>query len=202
MNGRLTHLVELENGKSTDDGRGRNERGDDFSGDLLRLVLVGSGDAVVGRPQVGGSVDEVDVEVGVVVLLEVDRGKSVASERRRRRERLDDLGSTGRIWTSRKKKVEQSSVLIRIARLIERFTFLVVGNRLSVVDLDLDTLLGNKGGNLDGLENLLEDGGVALALEAVVESVKVGGGNDVLEVSGLRIQSIACQPLVNRTARV
>lgn len=91
-------------------------------------------------------------------------------------------------------------MLIRIARLAGELTLLVVGNRLSVVDLDLDTLLGNESGNLDGLENLLEDGGVALAFEAVVESVKVGGGDDVLEVSGLRIQRVACQPLVNWTA--
>eukprot|EP00964_Phaeocystis_antarctica_P140732 scaffold105616_cov34-Phaeocystis_antarctica.AAC.1 len=61
-----------------DHGRGGGDGGDDLAGDLLGLVPVGLADLVVARAQVGAGRDEVDVVVGVVVLLELGRHHPVA----------------------------------------------------------------------------------------------------------------------------
>lgn len=185
--GFASHLVKLEDSQTADDRGSRDERRNDFARNLLRLVLVGRGDAIVDRAQVRGRVDEGNVEVGVVVLLKVDRCQTVAGKRGRRGQGLDDLlgvgglckkgiqgqieASDGRFGTRRKAASER--------------TVFVVGDRLGIVDLDLDTLLGNKGRDFDGAEHFLEDGRVALALEAIVEGMQVGSGHNVLKVSRL-----------------
>lgn len=84
-------LVEFEANETRCERSRRRDGRDDLAGDLLRLVSVGRGDAVVERPEVGGRGNEVDVEIRVVVLLKIDRVKPVAGERRGRRKRLGDL---------------------------------------------------------------------------------------------------------------
>ena len=59
------------------------------------------------------------------------------------------------------------------------------GSGVVLVDLNLDTALGDELGNLKVLKRLAEDGRVTLALEAIVESVKVGRRDEVLKVERL-----------------
>ena len=67
----LDYLVQLEADQTANCGRGGGDGGNDLAGDQFTLVVVRGFDAVVGCTQVGRSYDEVHVEVGVIVLLEV-----------------------------------------------------------------------------------------------------------------------------------
>ena len=55
-------LVQLEADEAGGHRGGRGDGGDDLAGDALGLMPVGLGNLVVGRAQVGGGRDEVDVE--------------------------------------------------------------------------------------------------------------------------------------------
>lgn len=70
-------------------------------------------------------------------------------------------------------------------------------DRVVIADLDLDTALGGELGNAHRVEHALEHGGVALALETVVESVQVGSSNHVVEIGRLHtsVFSESDQPL-------
>jgi hypothetical protein len=57
----------------------------------------------------------------------------------------------------------------------------LVCNGLVLVDLNLDTLFRLELGHFDLGKDLLEELGVTLALQAVVECVKVSGSDNVVE---------------------
>ena len=76
-----THLVQLEAHQPSDDGRGRRDSRNDLARDLLRVMSACGLDAVVERTQVSSGGDEVDVVVGVIILLELDGRQAVACER-------------------------------------------------------------------------------------------------------------------------
>lgn len=82
----LGELVELEADEAGDDGGGGRDGGDDLAGDELGAVAVGGRDLVVGRAEVRRGHDEVHVEVGVVVLLEVEGRYLEALQLRGRRQ--------------------------------------------------------------------------------------------------------------------
>mmetsp|Transcript_25934 Transcript_25934/g.80129 ORF Transcript_25934/g.80129 Transcript_25934/m.80129 type:complete len:1073 (-) Transcript_25934:17-3235(-) len=67
-------LEHLDGNQAGDERRRRDHRGDDLARDHLGLDAVGDRDAVVGRAQVRRGGDEVDVPVGVVILLKLLRG--------------------------------------------------------------------------------------------------------------------------------
>lgn len=134
-------------------------------------MLVRRGDAVVQRTQVGCSGDKVDMVVRVVILFKPDRVQTEASHVRR-------LGQVG-----------EDTVDVFLS------TFGLVGNGFVVPDLNL----GNSRlefGDLHGVDDALEDGRVAVALEAVVEGMQVGCGDEVFVMNGLG----GCQHSSTRTA--
>jgi hypothetical protein len=105
--------------------------------------------------------------IRVVVLLKLRRHHPVPCQATRLRQT---------------RRESRNVVLLRLRRSI-----LVVCDRLIVLDLDLHTRLGDEFGKVDGVEDLLDVREVGGTLEAVVEGVKVGGGDNELEVSGLCI---------------
>jgi len=74
---------------------------------------------------------------------------------------------------------------LHIPSLSQLLTSVVLGDRLVLVDLNLDTALWHEFRNVLGLNNFSEDRRIALAREAVVECVQVGGGDEVLEMKRL-----------------
>jgi hypothetical protein len=75
-----THLVELQADKTRSKSSSGSDSWDDFASDELGLVLVSLGDSIVGSTAIGSGRDEVDVVIGVIVLLKVDRGQAEASQ--------------------------------------------------------------------------------------------------------------------------
>ena len=67
----LHKLVQLEADEAGHEAGGGSDGGDDAARDALGLEPVRGGDGVVGGAQVGARHDEVDVAIGVVVLLEL-----------------------------------------------------------------------------------------------------------------------------------
>ena len=63
-------------------------------------MSISRSNSVVESSEVRGSGDEVDVEVGVVVLLEVDGVESVASERGGSGKAGDDISDVLGLWRS------------------------------------------------------------------------------------------------------
>lgn len=164
------HLVKLQTDQpNSQRGRRRNRR-NDFSRNQLCSVLVRRGDTVVQRTQVGCSGDKVDMVVRVVILFKPDRVQSEASHIRRLRQ------------------VGEDTVDVFLP------AFRLVGDGFVVPDLNL----GHSRlefGDLHRVNDPLEDGRVAVALEAVVEGVQVGRGDEVLVVNGLG----GCQHSSTRT---
>ena len=74
---------------------------------------------------------------------------------------------------------------------------------IAVIDLNLDAALGSKLWNDDLVRNLLEDGRVSLSPEAVIESMQVGGGNNILQMRRLQAgnQSPQTSHLVSKHVR-
>lgn len=168
-------------------------------------MSIGRSDSVVESSKVGSSGDEVDVEVGIVVLLEVDGVESVASEGGGSGKAGDDISDILGLCRSKKKEAIVSEQGWDVERgMKEERTLVVVRDGLAVENLDLDSLLGLELGNDDGREDLLEDGGISLSLETVVESVEVGSGDDVLEVDrlseGNRVE-VSCERARRRARR-
>ena len=64
-------------------------------------------------------------------------------------------------------------------------TIIVLSDRLILVDLDLDAGTRGELGDIHALYDLAEDGGVALAFQAIVEGVQVGAGDQVPKVERL-----------------
>lgn len=64
-----------------------------------------------------------------------------------------------------------------------------LGNWLVLVDLNLDSALGSKLWDNDGVGDLSEYRWVGFAPEPIVEGVKIGSRDDVLEVHGLESSS-------------
>jgi hypothetical protein len=62
----------------------------------------------------------------------------------------------------------------------------ILGNRLILVDLNLDPTLRSELGDDDGVGDFPEDLRISLASQAVVESMQIGSGNDVLQMNGLK----------------
>lgn len=83
-------LVELEADKADSESGGGGNCRDNLASNELGLVAVRLGDLVVASTEVGRGGDEVDVVVGVVVLLKVARLETEASERRGRGKGLDN----------------------------------------------------------------------------------------------------------------
>ena len=71
----LRILVDLVADNTSDHGRGRSDGRDNLTGNHLSLVAVTLSDLIVAGSQIRAGCDEIDVEVGVVVLLEVGRGE-------------------------------------------------------------------------------------------------------------------------------
>lgn len=68
------YLVEFQTNEASDQsGRGGNG-GNDLASDLLRVVSVRRVDTIVHGTQVRSRGDKVDVMIGVVVFLELNRG--------------------------------------------------------------------------------------------------------------------------------
>lgn len=177
-----TYFVELQANETGRQSGSGSDSGNDLSSNLLGLVSVGKGDAVVGSSEVGGSGDEINVEVAVVVLLEVDRGQAVSSERGWRREGGSD-GRSVRLVCKTEYVSEQRKQSSK--RKIGQTVFFVVYG-LGIVHLNFYTLLRHKLGNLDRRKNLLEESRVGLSLEAIVERMEVGTRDDVIQVDRLR----------------
>ena len=167
------YLVQLEADKSDRERSRRGNRGDDLSGDQLRLVLVGGRNGIVGSSQVGCGGDEVNVVVGVIVFLEIDRRQSQTSERGWRWQRSDN------------------AVNVFVVSV-------VLWDRLVFVDLNLDTALRDKLRNLLRLDDFAEDGRVSLSLQSVVESVQIGSCDEVLKVKRLYVSDV-CDALLIAT---
>lgn len=167
------YLVQLEADKSDRERSRRGNRWDDLSGDQLRLVLVGGRNGIVGSSQVGCGGDEIDVVVGVIVFLEIDRCQSQTSERGWRWQRSDNA----------------VNVLV---------VSVVLWDRLVFVDLNLDTALRDKLRNLLRLDDFAEDGRVSLSLQSVVESVQIGSCDEVLKVKRLYVSDV-CDALLIAT---
>lgn len=68
-------------------------------------------------------------------------------------------------------------------------TTVVLRSRVVVIDLYLHAALRGELRYNDLVRDLLEDCGVSLAAEAVVEGVQVRGCDDVLQVNGLATES-------------
>lgn len=168
-------LVQLETDEADDERRRRGDRGDDLARDLLRRVTVGGVDAVVHRAEVGGGGDEVDMVVGVVVLLEVDRVQAVPGEGRRRWELVREIDGVVTVFRSMCEQMPPS----QRKKDREIRTSATVVHGLCVVDLHLDATPGCELGDEDRVGDLLEHGWVRLTTEAVVEGMKVGSGDDV-----------------------
>ena len=67
----LSVLVDLVGDNAGDHGGGRGDGRNDLASDHLSLVAVALSDGIVASTKVGAGVDEVNVEVGVIILLEV-----------------------------------------------------------------------------------------------------------------------------------
>ena len=75
------YLVQLKADQADDERCSGRDSGNDLARDLLGRMPVSGVDAVVHRAQVRRSSDEVDVVVGVIILLELDGRQAVACER-------------------------------------------------------------------------------------------------------------------------
>lgn len=69
-----------------------------------------------------------------------------------------------------------------------------VGNRLVLVDLNLDTLPRLESRDVDRRQHLFEKVGLVVALQSVVEGVQVGSSDDVIQHDGLQVDSVECWP--------
>jgi hypothetical protein len=68
-----TYLVELKANETSNQRRCSGDSRDDFAGNLLGVVSISRFDAIVHRPKIRGCGDEVNVVVGVVILLKFHR---------------------------------------------------------------------------------------------------------------------------------
>lgn len=174
-----THLVQFEANETSSQRCGGGDGGNDFPGDLLRVVTISDGDSVVHGPQIGSSGDEVHVEIGVVVLLERGGNHPVSHEGRRRRK-------------SRRNRRE-IVVVRRDSRLVR--------DGLVVLDLNLNSRARNEFGKADRVENFAEDRGVSLSFEAVVEGVKVRSCDNEVEMGGLLGDEMEINKQTNKKER-
>mmetsp|Transcript_20980 Transcript_20980/g.25786 ORF Transcript_20980/g.25786 Transcript_20980/m.25786 type:complete len:289 (-) Transcript_20980:2427-3293(-) len=71
----LDVLVDLVADHASDHGSGGRDGGNDLTSNHLGLVAVALSDLVVAGTEVSAGIDEIDVVVGVVILLEVSRGQ-------------------------------------------------------------------------------------------------------------------------------
>lgn len=93
-----TYLEELQANKTSYQSGGRRDGRNDLSCNLLSGVSVCRVDVVVHCAEVGRCGDEVDVEVGIVILLEFHWVQSVTNQRRRRRQLLHQFRKVADIW--------------------------------------------------------------------------------------------------------
>ena len=66
------YLVELKADETDSKSSGSSNSRNDLSSNQLGLVLISLCDLVIGSSEVGGSSDEIDMVVGIVILLKVD----------------------------------------------------------------------------------------------------------------------------------
>ena len=79
-----TDLVQLQTDQAHGQRSSRRNRRDDLARNQLGLVPVRLGNSIVSSTEVGRGGDKVDVVVRVVILFEIDRVETEASEGRGR----------------------------------------------------------------------------------------------------------------------
>jgi hypothetical protein len=77
----IQHLVEFETHQPGDKSGRRSNSRDDLARNELGLVSIGKLDLVIFRPQIARSRDEIDVVIGIVVFLKLNRLKLETSKR-------------------------------------------------------------------------------------------------------------------------
>ena len=80
----LDKLVELQGDQTGDQAGGGGDGGDDPAGDPLGLESVCGGDGIVCCSEIAAGNDEVNVTVGVIILLKLQRSDSNSSRFERR----------------------------------------------------------------------------------------------------------------------
>jgi hypothetical protein len=79
-----SNLVQFQTHQAGHEGGGRSNGRDNLPRNLLCGVSISYVDIVVHRPKIRCCSDEVDVIIGIIILLEFDRCKTIACQRRRR----------------------------------------------------------------------------------------------------------------------
>ena len=142
----LDELEDLIADNTSDHGSGGGDGRDDLTSDHLSLVAVALSDGVVAGTKVGTSVDEINVEVGVIILLEVSRHK-LAETLAEGSERLEGR-SNGRLIIVRLGRAGRggaasSLTLLLLLRSLDCDGLAYVLRRLETSSDLLDSILGD-----------------------------------------------------------
>lgn len=171
----LDKFVHLSSNAASDHGGCGSDGRDDLSSNHLGLLLVALVDSVVASAEVGSSMNEVDVEVGVIILFELDGMEILASD-----SDVVDLELS--------EKCLQGVLILRSSGL--RLCLCLLAGSLPW-ELDLDGL-GLEGLDGGGSSGVTDGVGVSALSDAKIVSNQVGGSCNEMHVKGvLRVEPLS-----------